>query len=78
MTPRPSLTKTHRPSVEVITPNGSCGTGVIIGRTPASVRAGATATLHPGTLSEVAGTADGNGATEAAAEAGGPSDGRGA
>ncbi len=49
----------------MITPNGPGGTGVMTGRTPARVRAGATALLHPGAVSDLAGTADGNGATAA-------------
>jgi hypothetical protein len=56
-----SLTKTHRPSGEVITPNGADGTDVVTGRTPVNVRAGATATLHPGTFSDLAGTVEGKG-----------------
>jgi hypothetical protein len=62
VTPSLSLTKTQRPSGEVITPNGAGGTDVITGWTPVSVRAGATATLHPGTFSDLAGTVEGNGA----------------
>ncbi|MGI8451782.1 MAG: hypothetical protein ACR2MP_32265 [Streptosporangiaceae bacterium] len=77
VTPRLSLTKTHRPSGEVITPNGAGGTVVITGRTPASVRAGATAALHPGTFSDLAGTADGNGVTAADGTARGMDDGAG-
>jgi hypothetical protein len=65
VTPRLSLTKTHRPSGDVITPNGAAGTWVITGRTPARVRTGATATLHPGAFSERAGTLEGNGAVVA-------------
>ena len=61
MTPLLSLTKTHRPSGEVITPNGAAGTDVITGRTPVSVRAGATASLHPGTFSDLAGRVAGEG-----------------
>jgi hypothetical protein len=78
--PRLSLTKTHRPSGEVITPNGSGGTEVITGRTPARVRAGATAALHPGAFSDLAGTEDGNGVTAAGGTAGalGGDAGRGA
>ena len=68
MTPLLSLTKTHRPSGEVLTPNGADGTGVTTGRTPVSVRAGATATLHPGTFSDLAGTVGGKG--DAAADGG--------
>ena len=71
MIPLLSLTKTHRPSGEVITPKGADGTAVITGRTPASVRAGATATLHPGTFSDPAGTLEGNGAGAADVAAGG-------
>jgi hypothetical protein len=64
------LTKTHRPSADVITPNGADGTDVITGRTPVSVRAGATAALHPGTFSDLAGTVEGNGAGAADVAAG--------
>lgn len=71
MTPLLSLTKTHRPSGEVITPNGADGTDVIRGRTAVSVRAGATATLHPGTFSDLAGTVEGTGDAEAAGAGGG-------
>jgi hypothetical protein len=71
VTPLLSLTKTHRPSGEVITPNGADGTGVITGRTPVSVRAGATATLHPGTVSDLAGTVEGKGDVAADGTGGG-------
>jgi hypothetical protein len=40
------------------------------GRTPVSVRARATATLHPGTFSDPAGTLEGNGAGAADVAAG--------
>jgi hypothetical protein len=66
-----SLTKTQRPSGEVITPNGADGTDVMTGRTPVSVRAGATAALHPGTFSDLAGTAGGKGGAAADGAAGG-------
>ena len=61
MTPLVSLTKTQRPSGEAITPNGAGGTDVITGRTPVSVRAGATAAVHPGTFSDLAGAVEGTG-----------------
>lgn len=71
VTPRLSLTKTHRPSGEVITPNGPAGTGVMAGRIPVRIRARATATLHPGAVSDRAGTVDGKGATAVDGTAGG-------
>ena len=71
VTPRLSLTKTHRPSGDVITPNGAGGTDVITGLTPVSVRAGATAPLHPGTFNDLAGTVRGKGDAAAGGRPGG-------